>query len=120
LLQQVSLTTIKAVPYFGDEKVNGRGFKSNIYNFENSICILDDLCYPSHSRDCVLPIKLKMLSNLVAIFDQQSNMYWVIKNRFVGREGWHTCDEFESLVMKEVSTYKPDVLDDTGIGINCN
>lgn len=107
VLHPDTLAKIKAVPYFGDDEwENGRGFKSNMYNFENKIYITDDLCYPKDRRDTVLTMKAKQTSNLIAIFDQLSGMYWVIKNRYLGREGWHTRDEFQVLVMKEVDPVK--------------
>jgi len=107
VLQERTLSKIKSVPYFGSEKCdNGRGFKSNMYNFDNKICILDDLCYPSNFRDYALSIKLVQLSNIVAVYDQISEMYWVIKNRHLGREGWHTQEEFGVLVMKELNPVK--------------
>lgn len=107
VLHPDTLAKIKPVPYFGDEKCeNGRGFKSNLYNFENDIYIVDELCYPRDRRDMVLTMKSKQLSSLIAIFEQTTGMYWVIKNRYTGREGWHTFEEFKLLVMKEVEPVK--------------
>lgn len=104
VLHPNTIDKINNVPYFGTEKgVNGRGFSSNIYNYENRICLIDELCNPKCPRDKVLTIRTKQLSNLVAIFDQPANRYWVLKNRHTGREGWHTHEEFEVLVIKELN-----------------
>lgn len=106
-LQESTRNKILDVPYFGNEKgKDGKGFKSNMYNFENRICILEDLCYPSPFRNCVLSMELRQVSNLIAVYNQVSEMYWVIKNRYIGREGWHTREEFEVLVMKEINPVK--------------
>ncbi len=103
MLQPTTLAKINAVPYFGDERCE-RGFKSNVYNFDNKVCLIEELCYGRHKyfRQPVLSIELKQLSSLISIYNQSTNLWWVIKNRHTGREGWHTFEEFSLLVSKEL------------------
>ncbi len=107
MLQTSTLEIIKAVPHFGGDKCeNGLGFKSNKYNWDQDICVRSELCFPKHRENQVLTMTLLQRSNLIAIYDQATDMYWVIKNRYSGREGWHTREEFTELVMKEINPTK--------------
>ena len=102
MLQPSTLEKIENVPHFGNDRCeNGKGWKSNMYNFENQVCILSDLCYPDLRWHQLLSVKLQKLSNIIAIYEQPSEMFWVVKNRHTGREGWFTRCEFEVLMMKE-------------------
>lgn len=110
VLQQTTSDLINSVPYFSDEKCEGgRVFKSNMYNFENKISIIGDLCYTQFRSDQVISLYALKVSNVVSIYDQASEMYWVVKNRHTGREGWHTKSEFKYLVLKEVDGLDTDL-----------
>lgn len=101
LLSQDDIDVLRSVPHFYGTKNDKGGYRSNNYIFDNDIPCPMHYKPDRYTKEVFEPRTIK-LSNIIAFFDMNTQLYWMSKNRYTGERGWVSQEVFKNLVMREL------------------